>query len=241
MRLIVTRPQPDGARSAAALRSRGHQVMLVPLLRIEPDPDAVLGSAPWSAVLITSANAARAAAAHRRHAELVGLPLFAVGRRSAAAARAAGFADVVSADGDAGDLATLVAARVPPGRDTLPLLYLAGEERAADLAAALAAHDLAVHTVVIYRAVAESVLPPDARAALAAADVDGVLHYSRRSAETFVSAAINSGIDVKSLAMKHYSISSAAAEPLRQAGIATIAVAAHPHEAALFALIDGAG
>src|SRR5262249_61439308 len=83
MRLLVTRPEPDGARTAAALRARGHDVMLAPLLSIEPEVEADLGSGPWDGVLITSASAARAIAAHPRIGELVDLPLFAVGRRSA--------------------------------------------------------------------------------------------------------------------------------------------------------------
>ena len=32
MRILVTRPLPDGERTAAALRARGHDVLLVPLM-----------------------------------------------------------------------------------------------------------------------------------------------------------------------------------------------------------------
>ena len=57
--------------------------------------------------------------------------MLAVGRSSAEAARAAGFADVASADGDAVDLARLAARRFAGSR--LPLLYLAGEDRSGEL------------------------------------------------------------------------------------------------------------
>ena len=57
----------------------------------------------FSAVVLTSANAARAVAAHPRPARSSSaLPAFAVGRRTAEAARAVGFRDVHSADGDKG-------------------------------------------------------------------------------------------------------------------------------------------
>ena len=69
--------------------------MLAPLLRIEAVPDADLGAPPWAAILITSANGARALAGHPRRGELLALPVLAVGRSSADAARAAGFADVI--------------------------------------------------------------------------------------------------------------------------------------------------
>jgi uroporphyrinogen-III synthase len=235
MRLLVTRPEPDGARTAAALRERGHAAELVALLRIEADPAAALGPAPWGAVLITSPNAARAVASHRRRAELSGLPVFAVGRRSAEAARAAGFSDVVSADGDAQDLARLVAARAPAGR---PLLYLAGEDRAGDLVGVLAARGLATHTAVVYRAVAETVFPAAIRAALLAGRIDGVLHYSRRSAEAFVAAARAAQMDINALKTKHYCLSAQVADALRQAGLAELAVAPRPDEPALFGLLD---
>ena len=35
VRLLVTRPDPDGARTATALRERGHEVTVAALLRLE--------------------------------------------------------------------------------------------------------------------------------------------------------------------------------------------------------------
>ena len=160
MRLLVTRPEPDNERTAAALRAQGHEVVLAPLLHIEAVADADLGAPPWAAILMTSANGARALAAHPRRGELLALPVLAVGRSSADAARAAGFADVTSADGDADDLARLAAERFAGAR--LPLLYLAGEDRSGELAVP----GLTVRTVVVYRAAKAEQFPPDARAAL---------------------------------------------------------------------------
>ena len=234
MRLLVTRPAPDNARSAEALRARGHDVTLAPVLRVEADADVDLGAGPWAAVLITSANAARAVADHPRRETCLRVPALCVGRRSAEAARAAGFAEVVSADGDAGDLARLVAARAP----NRPLLWLAGEDRAGDLAGALAASGIAVHTVVLYRAVAETALPAAVREALAGGAIDGVLHYSRRSADAFEAIVMAAGIDLKSLPTKHYCLSAQVAAPLRQLGIEAVVVAERPDETALLALLD---
>jgi len=238
MHLLVTRPEPDNARTAAALRARGHAVTLAPVLRVEVDAEAELGGGPWGGLLITSTNAIRAAAEHPRRDELLTIPVFAVGRRSAEAARAAGFAEVASADGGADDLARLVAARATAGRPTHPLLWLAGEDRAGDLAGALAPHGIVVHTVVVYRAVAETALPAVVREALAAGTVDGVLHYSRRSADAFEAIAMAAGIDLKSLPTKHFCLSAQVAAPLRELGIAAVAVAERADEAALLALLD---
>ena len=237
MRLLVTRPEPDNARTAAALRARGHEVTLAPLLHIAAVGEADLGVAPWAAILLTSANAARAIALHPRRGELLGLPVLAVGRSSAEAARAAGFANIVSAGGDGRDLARLAAARLAESR--LPLLYLAGEDRARDLVGELTAHGLTVRTVVIYRAASASAFPEAVRAALEQGRIDGVLHFSRRSADTYVACA--GEFLLPALAPVHYCLSAGVAESLRRAGAKRIYVAAHPDEASLLALVTPQG
>ena len=233
MRILVTRPAVDAARTAAALRVRGHEAIVAPLLSIEYLPDAALGEGPWSAILVTSANAAHAIAGHKRRDELRRIPVLAVGRQSAQELRAEGFADVSSADGDVDDLAALVAARLkPPAR----LLYLAGEERSGDLAGVLRAKNFAVDTVVVYRVAAATTLPAEAATALRG-DLHGVLHYSRRSAEAFLSAARNAGLLEAALSKPvHFCLSAKVAEPLREAGAGDVRIAAQPDEAALISL-----
>jgi uroporphyrinogen-III synthase len=237
VRLLLTRPEPDAERTAAALRARGHAVVIAPLLRIEAMADADVGAGPWAAILVTSANAAPAIAVHERLEELRALPVFAVGERSAEAMRAAGFAEVTSAGGNGSDLARLVAKRMKPGA---PLLHLAGEHRSGDLAGDLGAQNFAVRTAVIYRAVAATVLPRAAAAALAAG-VGGVLHFSRRSAEAYVNAARGAGPGDGALQKPaHFCLSAEVAQPLAQAGAADIRIAPQPLEAALIALIPSA-
>jgi len=228
VRLLVTRPQPDAQRTAASLRAHGHEAVVAPLLRIEPIADADPGPGPWAAILITSANAAEAIARHRCMAELRAVPVFAVGRRSAEAARAAGFAQVESADGDMRDLARLVAARISPAAR---LLYLAGEERSGDLAGELAS--FAVSTAVIYRAVPS---PPAAWAG----GLDGALHFSRRTSQAYIDAAQTAGRLTEALAVVHFCLSAQVAAPLVAAGAADIRIAARPEETALIALIGSA-
>ncbi len=237
MRLLVTRPEPDNARTAQALRAAGHEALLAPLLRIETVRDADPGPGPWAALLLTSANGARAAAAHPRFAEWKDLPVLAVGGGSAAAARAAGFTRIESADGDGGDLARLAAGRFAGqgGR----LLYLAGENRARDLAGELAAAGIGTDTLIAYRAVPMTPLPPQARAALAAGTVDGVVHFSRRSVAVYLDGTKD--LLGKALAPVHYCLSERTAEPLRLAGAPRIAVATRPDEAALLALVAPPG
>lgn len=241
MRLLLTRPQADAERTAATLRARGHEVIVAPLLELEVVPDADLGSGsgsgpgsdPWTALLVTSGNAVRAIAQHRRRDELRAVKVFTVGDRTAQAMRDCGFLDVTSAAGNVNDLAALVAARLqPPAR----LLYLAGEERSGDLAGLLRGENFTTDTALVYRAVIAADLPHQAAAALKAG-LDGVLHFSRRSAEAYIGAARQAGLLQDALGKPvHYCLSGRIAAPLQDAGAVHIRVAAVPEELALIEL-----
>jgi uroporphyrinogen-III synthase len=229
MRLLITRPASEGARTAAALQSQGHETLLAPLLRIERLA-ADFGPGPWGGVIMTSANAARALSDHPRRDELLPLKLFAVGGSTAQAARACGFAHVVSADGDVSELlALLVRSAGGAGR----LLYLAGADRTRDLGAALVGTQ--IDTVVVYRAVADTRLPGEIEAAFAAGQIDGVLHFSPRTAAAFATAA--AAVAPTALALPQFCLSAAVAKPLQAAGARDLRVAARPDEAALMELI----
>ena len=235
MRLVVTRPQTDSERTAAVLRARGHDVLVAPLLRVEPAAADFSGG--WGGVVITSANAPGAIAGNPACRTLFKLPLFAVGQRSSDAARQAGFANVTSAGGDVRDLVQLIAERHADA--AAPLLYLAGEDRAADLVAELAVHGIAAEMVVVYRAVTAP-FPPELTAALKAGAVDAVLHFSKRSAENYIAGARQAGIIEQALAVRHICLARPIAEPLSGAGAGSIAVARRPDEAALIGLLEPA-
>ena len=235
MRLLVTRPEPAGARTAVRLRAFGHDVTVMPVLRVEFVPDPELGDGSFGALILTSANAAQALAQHKRLSELQTLPAYTVGRRTAEAARALGFTPI-SADGNQEDLVALIASH---SRTGAPLLYVAGQDRTGDLGTALAAIGVEVRTVVAYRAVSVSEFAADVARAFRAGQVDGVLHYSRRSAAAFLRSAEASGVLEAAVETSHFCLSGPVAEPLRDAGAPRVVIASRPAEAALFELIAG--
>jgi uroporphyrinogen-III synthase len=236
MAVLVTRPSPDIDRTGDALRARGFEALLAPMLRFEPVPlPADLGE-DHGALIVTSANALRAVAPQLENSALKKRPLFVVGAQTASAAREAGFTKVISADGDAADLRDLIVdgvkQRIFRKRDTL--LYLAGADISRDLAGELAARGLNVVTQTAYRMAPVSTLPPEVCDAFAANGIDAVLHYSRRSAEAFLAAAGSCGVEISALAVPQCCISSSVAEVLREAGAAHVTVAAKPDENELF-------
>jgi uroporphyrinogen-III synthase len=160
---------------------------------------------------------------------------FAVGDQTAEAARIAGFSQVVSAQGDGGDLARRVTAQVAD--KSLPLLYVAGDDRARDMAAELASAGLRLQTVVVYRAAAAQDFSPQIVSALRDGRIDGALHYSRRSTGIFVACAQRCGVVEAAAKLRHFCLSQRASEPLSEIGAMRISIAARPDEQAMLDLI----
>jgi uroporphyrinogen-III synthase len=145
MKLLLTRPRAQSerfARDFAAALGREIPMVIAPLMEIVPrgltvDPAAAAG------LIFTSENgvAAFAGAEARRH-----WPVWCVGERTAAAARAAGFVDVWVAGGDAESLVAEILAAHPPG----PLLHLRGAHAAGDVPGRLTAGGVPTTTAVVY-------------------------------------------------------------------------------------------
>jgi uroporphyrinogen-III synthase len=225
--VLVTRPAPDNATTAEALRARGYDVVLSPVLLFEPVPFRDDNNARYNGVVVTSANALRAVADHPSLAAWRKLRLFAVGEATAEMARQIGFTNILVADGDGASLRDLVIAKLKKGNT---LCYLAGEVLSRDLAGELDARGYTVVTHTAYRMVQVPELAADAVAAFNADRIEAVLHFSRRSARAFFDAARGSGIEISALALPHCCISDAVAAVARDAGAGRIAVARAPDE-----------
>jgi uroporphyrinogen-III synthase len=236
MAVLVTRPSPDDETTAKALRARGFDVLRAPMLRFEPVPFQDDADANYGAVIVTSANALRAIAPHLAGSRLLKLSLFAVGENTAAAARDAGFGDVIASKGDAGALRDLVLARAKSKqlKKASPILYLAGADLARDLASELGENGFTVVTQTTYRMVPAPSLPREICDAFVAHELRPCCitpgaargHFWRRHAQ----AASKS---------RHWRCRNAAFRPavaavLRDAGATQVTAAASPDETALF-------
>lgn len=242
MAILVTRPHPDGATTSAALRAKGFEVLLAPMLRFEPAAFQIDEDARFAAVIVTSTNALRALDESPARQSLLAVPLFAVGERTAQAARASGFGNVMVAGGDAISLRELIVAEARAKRisKSAQLLYLAAADRARELDVDLGELGFNVTTVTVYRMNTVGDLPPDVCAACAAGGIEAVLHYSARSARAFLDAARGAGIEISALALPHCCFSENVAAILRDGGATQVAVARVPDENAMFEALDRA-
>lgn len=153
--------------------------MLAPTLTIVPAAAKLPAADGLAAILVTSGNAL-AAFSPAYFASL----MLTVGDATAAKARQAGFTRVVSADGDATDLAGLVSRQVQPAAG--PLLLASGQGQGHALAATLRQAGYRVIRRVAYRAARVPDLPQPVTAALAAGQVRAAMFFSAETARHFV-------------------------------------------------------
>lgn len=227
MRVLVTRPLPDARTTAARLRRLGHDVVCAPLIEIVPVAHRI-DAAGVQALVVTSANAIRALD-EETTGRLLGLPVYAVGGRTAAAVRSAGFGKVIEAGPDAEALAAVLTGLTT---DAGPVLHLSGREVARDLEA-LVAGGPTIRREIVYDAMALKTLPNEIAAELSARRIDAVLHFSPRSARIFGRLITSARLDRAAAGLMHLAMSPRVADALRESGLPVAAVASDPTEAAL--------
>lgn len=221
MRVAVTRALPEAEDTAIRLRARGVRAIVAPLLTIIPmGYDTNVDDA--QALIFTSSAGVRAFPDTRRQSAK---PVLTVGDATADAARAAGFTDVRSADGDATALAALAAATLDPAAGRL--VHIRGTHVAGDVGGKLEAAGFTVDRRIAYTAVPVPALPE-----AYAQPLDAVLFYSARAAEAFVALRGDNRGRVAAC------LSQGVADAL-EPGWARIIVASRPREDALFEALIG--
>ena len=207
-RLLVLRPEPGATATVARARGMGLEAVAVPLFEVGPIAWDAPDPAGFDGLLLTSANAVRHGG--KPLASLRALPVYAVGKATAEAAREAGFS--IAAVGDSGVDELLGSLNAG-----LRLLHLSGEHRRDP-----GAHQQ-ITPITIYRA--KAIDAPDLPAT---AGVVALIH-SPRAGSRFAELVADRG----SVAIA--AISAAAAESVG-AGWEAVASADQPTDEAVLAL-----
>ncbi len=232
MRVLITRPEREATALAAALGARGHTPIVAPLFQLAilhpPEPFAAALAAS-QAVLLTSANGARALA---DCTDQRSKPIFAVGDTTAATAEGLGFTNVASASGDSAALAELVRQRLDP-KDG-PLLHASGLDVIGEIELA----GFEVRRFALYEAREAPELPDSARAALQARAVDAATIFSPRASSVFVRLVASAGLAQSCRPVTAIAISGAAAQPLGALPFKAVRTAARPTRQSVLDEID---
>lgn len=232
--VLVTRPVEDAGPLARRIEALGHRALIEPLLTIRYLA-ARVDLSGVQALAFTSANGVRAFLHALGDRQPRALAVYAVGRATAAAARAAGFENVTAAGGDVDSLARLVRAEARPQAGAI--VHVAGRDRVGDLAAALAPEGFDVRRVILYAADAATELSAQTVAALRTGGVDDVVIFSPRTARQFVTLIGSAGLRSEAARLRLLALSSRVAEAAGDIPFASVAIAARPDEDALIALL----
>jgi uroporphyrinogen-III synthase len=224
-RALVLRAREDARRTAEKLAEMGFDCVLSPVLEIV----ATGAKAPpedFDAVIVTSAKAME----HGDQPESMRrLPLFAVGKRTAALAERRGWCVAGVAEESAALLRVILERGPSPGR----LLYLAGRQRRETIETALRRAGREVHVLETYEARAAEALTREAAEGLALGEFTAALHYSPRSAEIFARLILRDNLVTAARALAHFAISAETAAVLSPLAAPRTLVADSPDEDAL--------
>ncbi|MBA4784006.1 MAG: uroporphyrinogen-III synthase [Rhizobiales bacterium] len=232
MHLLMTRPEPDSTLSAEKLRAKGYSVLINPVLETQFSKEPV----PWrrgADFVVTSRNGMRALNAlasdeMRREARL-----FSVGDATADLAEAAGFTMVLSASGAVEDLVDTVLEEQPAR-----LVYVCGRDRKGNLETRLRANGIVVDMAERYRAEFARTFQPAAISAFQVGALDGVLLYSRRTAEAFASLMEHHSLSYSTKKIAFFCLAKTVASVFDGVAGIDLCVAERSDERSLFEKVD---
>jgi uroporphyrinogen-III synthase len=228
--VLVTRPEPGASDTADRLSILDLVPVVAPLLTIRGRQTRLPPSGEIQAILATSGNAVAALPLSHR-----GMPLLTVGDATAERARAAGFARVHSANGDALDLAAQAAQMLSPSNG--PVLLVCGRGQGKALADALRAHGFRVARRIVYAAEKVAALPEAAAAALRNDMLRAALFFSAETAHHFVRLTTAAGLADRVRGVQALAIGAAAGVALQELPWRDVLVAARPTQDELLALL----
>lgn len=231
--LLITRPEPDGAETAVALKELGFDSLVEPMMHIENKSGVTINPEGVQAYLVTSANGARAlaAATDQRH-----IKVFAVGSATAKTLRELGFVALSMAGGDVQSLAGQVIKACDPAAG--PLVHIAASQQAGDLSGLLKVAGFECRKEVLYSAVAATQLSPILIEKLEKHEISSVLFYSPRTAAIFTGLVEGAAVGDWLKPVTALCLSRGVAGKLDKAKWRSIRVAARPEQDALFALLS---
>jgi uroporphyrinogen-III synthase len=234
-RVLVTRPEPGAAQTARRLEELGFSPVLLPLSETRALPvDIAAIPVAAAAVAVTSANALRHAS-RDLISVLTDRPCFAVGEKTATAARAAGFPKVTQGPGGAEQLARMLVQQAAPGAT---VVYLCGRVRLCSFEELLAAAGIAVVAVETY----DTVGPTDAEDAdylsLIGQPVDAAVLYSVMAAEALLDIADQPKVSHLFENTTFLCLSPRIASVISNRARAKFLIAAEPTEEALLSLLS---
>ena len=226
--ILITRALEHALPTQKDVQALGCDTVIDALLTIAPIANDQPISATTGALIITSRNALLGLKTLQNIAEL---PLFVVGKESAALCSAAGFKKIIAVAEQSADLPRLIKLAQSPHAGAL--LHVTSQYAHTDFYDALLDAGFGIEQRLVYSADAATSFNAETIHALRDGKLWGVLFYSARTAEIFNALVIAAGL-AQSLSKLHaLCLSDAITETLDKGAWKTVAVAQSPTHASL--------
>ena len=202
---LIIRPQPDADRDVALLGRYGVPALASPSMTSVPQLNKLPDAEKFSGIILTSRNAVDAITKSGKtniftdtdtnaHSNIwAKLPAFVVGRATAAAARDAGFLNIIPGGGSgAGLLAPIecyfsgkMGSQDGRNHPNLPLCWTSAADISFDMVAALTGHDIEVQRLPVYKMIANDTLDAALANKIEQGAIAAVVAMSPRSVQIF--------------------------------------------------------
>jgi len=225
-KILITRPLDRAVETADILKAHGFEVLIEPMLTIQ-SINAPIDDTEYDGLIFTSRHGVEA---FSKHSSYRSVKVFTVGDATKKAASRAGFDDITSANGNAKDLATLIARTY---LNRTKLIHYRGPDVAQSMKELLkGAPHIHIDEQILYKALPQETLTDKLLKELENNAIGYALFYSKRTAETFVKLVQKQGCMsalcntkalcladsmVKSLSVLHWQDVQVAAQPTQDA------------------------
>ncbi len=233
MRVLITQSAEDAKAAVAALKARGHEAVVAPLLTVEREPHPKVNLANAQGFLVTGSDGARALA------DAVGVrtfPVFADSEVTAATLRTLGFKQVHAAKDDSADLARLVERELKPANGAL--VYACSTAAPVNLPAMLSNMGFAVRPLPLYTLKRADEMPEVLRAALQNRSIDKALFLGADEARAFVALVQRHEMEALVRELPCVAASPVVAAPLRALKLGGVGVPGASDLDTVFAAVD---
>jgi len=233
MKLLITRPEKSAKILSDKLRANGHETVCSALLEIVFNETTDLDLKGVQAFVVTSANGL---AGLVKVTENRDLPLFAVGDKTAKAAKYAGFKTVLSADGDVAGLGDLISQNAAIDKGTL--LHAGGARVAGDLGSQLEVAGFSYRREILYDAIEAEKFSSETFSIVSEDKLDGILLFSPHTAKVFKRIVDAVGLNTHLEKLDAWCLSANVASEIEGLKFGRVFVSRRPTEEALLQLIE---
>jgi uroporphyrinogen-III synthase len=233
MRLILTRPIDDSLYLASIMKSKDHDFLIDPMLEIE-FIDNNFDTEEFNCFILTSRYAAHSLLKIYNINKLKNKIFFCIGVATRNILANSGFKNIHHANGTSEDLLKII---TNFSRKDNKFLYIRGVDINCDICKILNNSGIYVREEVTYKANPASALSRETVSAIDGNNIDGIIFYSKRTAEIFIDLIKINKLSNKTSIICAYCLSEDIAGILREFNM-EVKVAKYPMNDEIIRLIN---